>query len=177
MLCNICHKKEAVIHFTEIIDNQITKLHLCEECAKTKGLQFPFGKPLFSMADLLAGLSNFDTYSLEQKAKVKCPNCGVTYNDFKRNGKLGCSECYSCFKAELKPILKRIHGGISHLGKAPVARGKKTTRRKKKTTGPPSVDIQINQLHTELQEAVKNEEYEKAAVIRDKIKELKRSSV
>ncbi len=174
MLCDVCHKGEAVVHFTEIIDNQITKLHLCEECARKKGLHFSFGKPLFSMADLLAGLTNFETYSVEQKSKAKCPKCGVTYNDFKNNGKLGCAECYRSFRAEIDPLLKRIHGAISHLGKVPVIINKKSGRtiRKQKMVIP--IDEQIKNLQIELQNAVKNEEYEKAAIIRDKLKELKK---
>ncbi|MFH1784495.1 MAG: UvrB/UvrC motif-containing protein [bacterium] len=174
MLCNMCHKKEAVVHFTEIIENQITKLHICEDCAKQKGLQFPFGKPLFSMADLLAGLTNFEAYSTEQQAKIKCPKCGVTYNDFKRNGKLGCCECYTCFHTELATLLKRIHGGVTHLGKLPVSRGNKTgTKKKASVETSTSIERQLRQLQSELQDAVKREEYERAAIIRDRIKGLK----
>jgi protein arginine kinase activator len=170
MLCDVCHKKDALVHFTEIIDNQITKLHLCEECAKNKGLQFPFGKPLFSMGDLLAGLSNFDTYSTEQKSKIKCPNCGVTYDDFRRNGKLGCSQCYHCFKSELETLLKRIHGSNTHLGKVPAPLASKPVRKSKKAV---LTENQLKKLQMDLLEAVKNEEYERAALIRDEIKDLK----
>ena len=170
MLCDVCHKKDALVHFTEIIDNQITKLHLCEECAKSKGLQFPFTKPLFSMGDLLAGISNFDAYSTEQKSKIKCPNCGVTYEDFRRNGKLGCSECYKCFKTELDTLFKKIHGSNTHLGKVPVLLANKPGRKSKKVA---IMETQLKKLLFDLQEAVRSEEYEKAALLRDEIKDFK----
>ena len=96
MQCDICHKNEATVHLTEIIDNQITELHLCEECARNKGAQM---EQHFGLADLLAGLADLgQSFEVVGKTELKCPNCGLTYQDFRRVGRLGCSECYQAFK-------------------------------------------------------------------------------
>ena len=86
MQCDICHKSEATVHLTEIIDEQITELHLCEECARQKGAQM---EQHFGLADLLAGLADLgQQFEVGAKSETKCPNCGLTYQDFRRIGRL-----------------------------------------------------------------------------------------
>src|SRR3990167_7457779 len=120
MLCDECGKNKATVHLTEIINEQITKLNLCEVCAKEKGSDV---EQHFGIADLLAALS--DVESVPQAAggvvaaKNRCSRCGMTYEDFKKVGRLGCGECYNEFKVSLAPLLKRIHGAKQHLGKSP----------------------------------------------------------
>ena len=72
MVCNICGKNQATVHLTEIIDEQITELHLCEECAQKKGAQM---ESHFGLSDLLAGLADLGTQFKKTKAdiKLKCP--------------------------------------------------------------------------------------------------------
>ncbi len=95
MLCNICHKKEATVHLTEIINDQITELHLCEQCAKEKGSEV---EQHFDLADLLAGLTDFGTKAVQkEEMSLKCPNCRMTYADLKKNG-----------KARLQPVLRSL---------------------------------------------------------------------
>jgi len=161
MLCDICHKNEATVHLTEIVDNQITELHLCEECARQKGAKM---EQHFGLADLLAGLSDLgQQFESVGKAKFKCPNCGLTYEDFRRIGRLGCSECYEAFKDSLEVLLKRIHGSTQHLGRAPAARAK---------TAPLKKASVIELLRAKLQTAIEMEEFEEAAKLRDKIRAL-----
>jgi protein arginine kinase activator len=171
MVCDECKKNEATIHFTQIFNNKVTKFHLCQECAKEKGIMFPsldealFEGPHLALASLLAGLSDIGVpYALEKpKAARKCPNCKATYDDFRESGRLGCSECYRTFKNELWPLLRRLHGSVQHTGKVPFQRagvGEKVN--------------EIMELRRELQKAIDKEEYERAAVIRDKIKELEK---
>lgn len=162
MLCDICGKNQATVHLTEIIDEQMNELHLCEECAQQKSAQM---ESQFGLGDLLAGLTDFGkTGKKEAEAiDVKCPNCGLTYADFRKIGRLGCSECYTAFKKYLAPLLKRIHGSSQHIGKSPVRTGKAS---KKKAN--------IQELRDSLQKAVENEEFEEAARIRDQIKQLER---
>ena len=118
MLCDICHKNEASVHLTEIIDNQITELHLCEGCARQKGTQM---EQHFGLADLLAGLADLgQQFETPGKTEAKCTNCGLSYHDFRRIGRLGCSECYGAFKDSLEILLKRIHGSTQHLGRIPI---------------------------------------------------------
>jgi len=171
MLCDECKKNEATIHFTQILNNKVTKSHLCQECAKEKGIVFPsldeafFEGPHFALASLLAGLSDIGTpYALEKPKVVrKCPNCKATYDDFRNSGRLGCSECYKTFKNELLPLLRKLHGSVRHTGMVPLQKVGVGEKAKK-----------IVELQRELQTAIEKEEYERAAVIRDKIKELEK---
>jgi len=90
MLCNVCGKNPATVHLTEIIDNQMNELHLCEECARQKSMQM---EQQFGLSDLLAGLADFEKPAVEKEQNLKCANCGLTYNDFKKIGRLGCGDC------------------------------------------------------------------------------------
>ena len=161
MLCDICAKNPATVHLTEIIDDQMTELHLCEGCARQKNAQM---EQKFGLGDLLGGLAEFEkpTKDLEVE-KAKCANCKLTYADFKKIGRLGCGECYIAFKKYLTPLLKRIHGSGQHFGKSPV---KVTTVVKKK--------LDVQDLRYKLQNAIETEAFEEAAKIRDQIKELEK---
>ncbi|MFH1678940.1 MAG: UvrB/UvrC motif-containing protein [Candidatus Omnitrophota bacterium] len=159
MLCDLCVKNQATVHLTEIVDEQMSELHLCEECARKKSVQM---EQQFGLSDLLAGLAEFGKpEETVESSAFKCANCGLTYNDFKRMGRLGCSECYTTFRKYLMPLLKKIHGSTQHLGKAPY---KVATKTRKK--------VDLNQLRLQLQQAIGNEEFEEAARLRDKIREL-----
>lgn len=162
MLCDICGKNEAMVHLTEIINEQMTKLHLCEECARKKGAEM---EEHFGLADLLAGLANLDTSVETMKdRKVKCSSCGMTYTDFKKAGRLGCGQCYETFKTYLAPLLKRIHGSDVHIGKTPDKKGRAAKSKK----------VDIEQLKRRLKRAIELEEFEEAAQIRDEIKKCER---
>jgi protein arginine kinase activator len=162
MLCDICNKNPATVHLTEIVDDQMSELHLCEECARKKSSQM---ESQFGLSDLLAGLADFEKPSEEKElSALKCPNCGLVYKDFKKIGRLGCGECYVTFKKFLVPLLKRIHGSGSHCGKCPVKISTGKQPRKK------TLDLQ--ELRCRLQKAIEDEAYEEAAKIRDQIKEL-----
>lgn len=161
MVCDICSKNEATVHLTEIINNEVTKLHLCENCAREKASEM---EEHFGLADLLGGLADFGVQvEPGEMSKLKCPNCGFTYMDFKKIGRLGCGECYDAFKKNLAPLLKRIHGSDQHYGKAPLKAQKAV-----------KVRDDIQGLRTRLQKAVEMEEFEEAAKIRDQIKELEK---
>jgi protein arginine kinase activator len=161
MLCDICGKNPATVHLTEIIEDQMNELHLCEECARQKSSQM---EQQFGLSDLLAGLVEFGKPSKETEAiTVKCANCGLAYADFKKIGRLGCGECYDAFKKYLGPLLKKIHGSNRHAGKFPIKVAKVL---KKKT------DIQ--ELRSKLAKAIEEEVFEEAAKIRDQIKELEK---
>ena len=164
MVCNVCGKNQATVHLTEIIDDQITELHLCEECAQKKGAQM---ESHFGLADLLAGLADLgDQFPATKKeTKVKCARCGLTYEDFKKVGRLGCGECYEAFKKELSPLLKRIHGADRHIGKVSLRGGKtiKDTRT-------------LQDLKVQLEKAIQMEEFEEAAKLRDKIRDFEKKA-
>jgi protein arginine kinase activator len=162
MQCDICGKREATVHLTEIINDQMTKLHLCEECAKKKGAEM---EQHFGLADLLAGLADLGTpVTTAKEKKLKCPSCGLTYSDFKKVGKMGCGQCYETFKSYLVPLFKRIHGSDSHMGKRPGRKGKATKLKK----------VDVDELKRHLKRAVDLEEFEEAAKLRDEIKKYDR---
>lgn len=174
MLCDICGKNQATVHLTEIVDEQMTELHLCEDCAKQKSMQM---EQQFGLSDLLAGLSDFGKHAEEQgPAKVKCPNCNLSYDDFRKIGRLGCSNCYSAFIRYLLPLLKRIHGTTVHTGKIPqgVSSATVATDISAKKTEAVKPRNELLELRSKLQEVVRLENFEEAAKLRDKIKELER---
>ncbi len=163
MLCDICGKNPATVHLTEIIDEQMNELHLCEECARHKSAAM---EQQFGLSELLAGMADFEKHSNkeEEPVTVKCPACGLTYADFKKVGRLGCGNCYEVFRKYLAPLLKRIHGSSQHIGKNPSSSKIAVKPSLKKKTG-------LAELKSQLQKAVANEAFEEAARLRDQIKE------
>lgn len=163
MLCDICGKKEATVHLTEIVNEQMTKLNLCEDCAREKGAEM---EEHFGLSELLAGLTDMGT-TVEPEVAIttKCPNCALTYQNFRKIGRLGCGECYEAFKKELSPLLKRIHGSDRHIGKVPLKGGKSIEDTRT-----------LQDLKLQLEKAIQMEEFEEAAKLRDKIRELEQKS-
>ena len=136
------------------------KVDLCEECAKHKGVNDPAG---FSLADLLLGLGA--SQDMEQSAggaELKCPHCGFTQADFKKAGRLGCSQCYVTFSEGLEGLLKTMHKGTKHVGKVPQAFQQSRDLGEK-----------LKALQKKLDKAVSDEDFEQAAVMRDEIKTTK----
>lgn len=162
MLCQSCGKNPASVHFTEMHDNKMTEMHLCEKCVEEKGLHATAKQQEFKISDLLAKMvDDMTTTDEERVGRVQCPRCGLLYSGFKETGRLGCAECYTAFQFQLRPLLRRIHGDTRHRGKAPRGGGEGAKRSR-----------QIQRLHDELQRAVEREEFERAAGVRDEIRRL-----
>jgi len=156
MVCELCKQTQATVHLTEIVNDQMTELHLCEACANQKGAQV---ESHFGLADLLSGLADFSkTQEPEEVSTKACPTCGMTYEDFRKVGRLGCAECYATFRSSLGTLLKRIHGSPIHLGKSP-ARLIKPMRAK----------TELAELKRKLERAIEREAFEEAARLRDQI--------
>src|ERR1039457_445943 len=159
MLCCICKEKEATVHLTQIAGDKMQKVDLCEECAKTKGVNDPTG---FSLADLLLGLGA--SQEIEQSAggvELKCPRCGFTQADFKKAGRLGCPDCYKTFADGLETLLKSMHKGTRHVGKVPESL--RHTR---------DLSDRLMALQKKLNKAIEDENFEQAALLRDEIKTM-----
>lgn len=160
MLCCVCKEKEAKVHLTQIVGDKMQKVDLCEGCAAQKGVNDPAG---FSLADLLLGLGA--TQETEQAAaggELKCSNCGFTQADFKKAGRLGCSECYVTFSEGLDGLLKTMHKGTKHMGKVPHALQQSR-----------ELSDRLKSLQKKLDKAVTDEDFEQAASMRDEIKATK----
>jgi len=172
MTCDICGKKKATVHLTEIVDEQMSEMHLCEECARQKNTQM---EQQFGLADLLAGLSDTSKPPASKEGEknvLKCSRCGLLYEDFRKFGRLGCGECYTSFKEHLNGLLRKIHGSNKYMGKTPSKYQENQMAPLSEGTIAflPSEDLL--DLKKQLHSAVAAEDFEKAAVIRDKIKKI-----
>ena len=157
MQCDICKKAEATVHLTQIVEGKMLKVDLCEPCATEKGVQEAAG---FSLADLMVGLGSAEEIKMESPG-ARCPVCGFTQADFKKTGRLGCSECWETFEAGLNSLLKAMHKGDHHIGKVPA-----------KAAHTLVISGKIQELTEKLEKAVQAEKYEDAAQIRDEIRAL-----
>lgn len=167
MYCEECKQNPATVHFTQMINGKKTENHLCEQCATKKGgFIFNIDNNQFTIQNFLSSLFGTPHNISDQKsisAAVKCPNCNADFYTIQQHGRLGCSECYNVFEQQLDSTLRRIHGNSKHVGKIPSRGGEKIL-----------IQNKIDRLKSNLQKAVTNEEYEKAAEIRDMIKELEK---
>ncbi|HEU0014609.1 MAG TPA: UvrB/UvrC motif-containing protein [Longimicrobium sp.] len=160
MTCENCGKHEAAIHLTQIQNNEMTTRHLCEGCAEAMGLSagHTAAAPL---ADFIATMGKAIATEVAAAAGT-CPACGLTLADFKRTGRLGCARCYSTFDTSLRGLLRKLHGGTQHVGRHYLS------------PDPTEVDRtqRITSLRRSLQRAVDEEDFERAAALRDQIRRL-----
>jgi protein arginine kinase activator len=166
MLCQECGKRQAALHFTKIVNGDKTELHICEACAREKGELIPGTPSGFSIHNLLSGLLDLEPSGGGAKSAAtaaRCDTCGMTYTQFSKIGRFGCSHCYKQFAERLDPLLKRVHGNTVHVGKVPKrAGGRVKTKR------------EIERLKREMQNRIDREDFESAAQIRDRIRELEK---
>lgn len=169
MFCQECGKKPATLHFTKIINGEKTEFHICESCAREKGEGIPGVPNSFSIHSLLSGLLDFEHVSGgagiagNKQLTLRCEECGLTYTQFSKIGRFGCSSCYQAFEGKLDPLLKRVHGSTVHSGKIP-----------KRSGGQIQCKREIEQLRRDLLAKIEHEEFESAAQLRDRIRELER---
>jgi protein arginine kinase activator len=165
ILCSVCNLRPVKIHYTEIVNNDVVTLDLCAECAAERGIEVPTGGD-YEMGDLAAGL--IDTLvdsETEKLGKVHCSLCGYGYSNFRQAGRFGCPECYDSFRSQVLPLLRQIHGSVSHRGKSPTQSGPQADLKK-----------ELIRLKEELARAVELEEYERAAHVRDQIREIEKKT-
>lgn len=168
MLCERCGQRPATVHLTEITNGHKQDTHLCEVCAgeiQPQGFGFV---PQLNLHNFLAGLLNHElgggkTNRQEAPGK-KCEECGVAEGQFIKQGLLGCGDCYPYFEEKMLPLLRRIHGNTRHTGKVP-----------ERTGGRARLVKEIENLKVLLREAVGREEFERAAQLRDNIRQLEKS--
>lgn len=166
MLCADCHENPATVHFTQIVNDETETFHLCQTCAEARGLK---ASPTESDAPLSDFLSEMGApiFTSATNANAACSRCGCTFRQFRKTGRLGCAQCYTTFEREMAALLRKIHGGNAHVGIRSDISGE----------SPDSPASRLAALRRELREAVDNEEYERAAELRDSILELKSAQV
>lgn len=159
MLCEICNKNKASIHLTEVNTAKSLKreLHICEECAQRKGI---FQKVHLSINEMLGKVEAISIS--KEETELRCSYCGLSLSDFKQNMRFGCGNDYEIFKSEILPLLERIHSSTKYIGKHP-----------QNINATEKLLLKISELERELEEYIKNENFEQAASVRDKIKGLK----
>ena len=180
MLCEICNKNEATIHIQEIVGGKKKSMHLCSSCAAQKQQHDGMDFGAFNLAGLICKLANgavpdfpdmavseknddAEKKSAESQELLRCPVCEWDQKLLQQTGKLGCSECYRTFAPILEKVLKNMHRALTHTGKHPSGEGSALA----------ALHSELVRLQKSLQQAVEREDYELAAVLRDRINELK----
>lgn len=154
MKCQRC-ANPATFHITELVKEVVHEYHFCEECAQQ----------YLTHANAPAGesLSEDSPEAVPELEPATCPNCGITFQEFRKQGRLGCPHDYVVFQKELYELLENIHGETQHVGKVP-----------KRTPDDSRKQFQLIKLRNDLKTAVTDEMYEQAARIRDEIQTLER---
>lgn len=200
MLCENCHKNEATVSYSEIINGQHSEQHLCQECASSAGIvsfssYSPFLNHDSSISSLLSTILGFPNNQTETKPYTKsdlvCDNCKMTYQEFLKTGRFGCYNCIDVFGSQIEDSFSRIHGSDTHTGKRPInyranlidseninlaseqgqVRGDKSSEAFKEGK---TIESDIDKLQAKLSQTIADEEYEEAARLRDEIRALKK---
>lgn len=160
--CGRC-AKPAVYHITELREGAVEALHLCESCAKEFLAQAQSAEASSSSESAEPGEERETAEQRDALEKLVCPHCGISFKEFRSQGRLGCPQDYTVFRQELVPLLENIHGEVQHIGKIPQRAPRGTQR-----------EFELIRLRSQLKQAVESEEYERAADIRDKIQLLEK---
>ena len=160
MLCDQCRERDAVLNLTQIVENAVTQLHLCEKCAAARGIETTVSMPKHPLGDFLQAVQQ-QALQLPGDA-ARCAYCGTSLRDFRASGRLGCAQCYGAFEQSLRDLLRRVHGGARHVGRHYDVPNPDLLER----------DAALSELRSRLQLAVQSEEFETAATIRDQIRSL-----
>ncbi len=163
MLCQSCNEQTATIHLTEITEGLRMETHLCEECAQKQGLAVKSQIPINELLSTLLAAQSESGTGPDLSADIQCPSCGMTLKQFAEKSLLGCPHDYDVFGEQLKMIIERAHNGKTrHCGKTPSTAPADTRDR-----------IKLMNLKQQLEEAVRDEDYETAAKLRDMIEKMK----
>lgn len=158
MQCELCQENEAAVHLTQVMEGNVKKLHLCHECAAQSGFNIDSA---LSLTDVLFGMGAPEATDAGAPEKT-CHACHMRRADFRKTSRLGCPSCYETFAEELNPLLTGMHHGPAHTGK--ISQGAAQALADSRS---------VAALQQQLQEAVRNENYEEAARLRDMIRKVR----
>ena len=157
MLCQNCNKNEANMHMKRIINGHAAEVHLCSDCARSLGYGDAFSGVGLGFSDFFEDL--FHKNELSASA-VRCHGCNKSFEEIASDGEMGCAECYVTFFDKIQPLIHRLHGRATHIGKKPHSENSF------------SPDERLQQLKVALQSAVDNQDFELAVKLRDEINGL-----
>lgn len=170
MKCQHCNKNEATTHIKKNINGVREEMHLCSECAKELGVMEEFKMPTMSEMFGDTFLGNFlgsGVAAMNSLAGVdRCASCGSSFNDIVNSGRIGCADCYERFEDKLEPSIRKIHGKTKHIGKFISYSSDEMQEQPEQTKS------ELDSLKEQMDEAIKEQRFEDAAVIRDRINEL-----
>lgn len=168
MKCQDCKKNVATVHVTEIVEHEegegkakreVSLGHLCEVCAERRNLPHS-SIPKHSVAEIWK-LLQYSAQQTKRRPNITCPRCELNLDEFRRKGRLGCSQCYETFEPHLMELFERVHNAAAHVGRIPGISEDELHRQQ-----------QMTDLQQELEIAIREEAYESAAKIRDQLKSL-----
>jgi protein arginine kinase activator len=162
--CEICGENPAVVHLTQVLDDQMTVLHLCKSCAAEKGVDSPVVPDGSPLTDFLAQMDPSPDQHRPDPGEG-CPFCGLTYWKFRETGRLGCPHCWVSFETQRRGLLRRVHGSTRHTGKVYLPADPSAAERRQR----------LEALRRRLDRAVESENFERAAELRDSIQELEKA--
>jgi len=159
ILCQNCKQANATVHLTDIQPSgEPVERHLCENCAAQEGVTMKPHEPLNMMLEKFVKIG----VGMQEIAQRQCPECGISFGEFRAQGLLGCAHDYTVFSEWLLPLIERAHdGGTQHVGRRP-------------GQALPSDRLRgrIRTLQRALDEAIAEERYEDAAALRDELNRL-----
>ena len=164
MKCEKCNAKEATVFLEQTINGESKSMHLCHDCAAAVSKEGFFDSNPFSLgSELFGDLFGFTAPHRISSVTKSCPDCGATFQQIRREGKVSCPCCYLTFSEELEPTVRSLHGKATHTGRTPAGHREAAEKRSR-----------LGALREELKAAVTNEQYEQAARLRDEIKALEK---
>ena len=155
MLCQHCNKNEANMHMKRIINGRAAEVHLCSDCARSLGYGEAFSGFGLGFTDFLG---DFLLKGEHSSNSSRCPFCNKSFEEIAKDGKMGCAECYTAFYDKLLPSLQHIHGKGTHMGKKP--------------GGSTNVQNKLEMLKVQLENAIREQDFESAVKIRDEINSI-----
>jgi protein arginine kinase activator len=158
MLCDTCHERDAVVHLTQIVDNNVTQLHLCERCAAERGVETTVAAPKHPLGEFLHAVQ--EQLAPATESPERCDFCGSTMADFRATGRWGCARCYAVFETSMRGLLRRVHGSSQHVGEPYRAPHSEALERA----------AVLGELRERLRRAIESEQFELAANLRDRIR-------
>jgi protein arginine kinase activator len=194
MLCQKCQQRQATVFFSQTVGTETTQAHLCEVCAQEQaqayGGMFPINfNPFAAFSEMFKNFMPWDEPEMAEamsgrvpastEPQLQCPNCGYQLSTFRQNGRLGCTKCYDSFRQVLDPLISSIHGNVRHTEaktqlqaapEAPVSPDE--TAKVSEDAGDPQLKV----LRKKLKDAIKEERYEDAALIRNEIRKIEKQS-